>query len=136
MTILASLRTTGRAAVVAFALAGTALAAMPVQAAPLLKDFSLQVQPKGDQKGMQLKKFKGTNDFFFWCLTDKQIRQGLKAYGFFDVDIVAHLGKNRVRVEAGWDDWYYSFRVNRCSGEVDKIKKLHPAWDDDDDFPF
>ena len=135
MTIFNTLRTTGRAAVVAFVLAGTALTAMPVAAAPL-NGFSLDVKPQGEQKGMQLKKFKGSDKFFFWCLTDKQIRQGLKSYGFYDVDIVAHLNKNRVRVEAGWEDWYYSFRVNRCSGEVDKIKKLHPAWDHDDDFRF
>ncbi len=135
MTILSKLRTTGRAAAVAMVLAGTALAAMPVEAAPL-KNFSLEIKPQGDQKAMQLKKFKGDNAFFFWCLTDKQIRKGLKNYGFYDIDIVDHIGKNKVRVEAGWDDWYYSFRLHRCTGEVDKIKKLYPAWDEDDDFPF
>jgi len=134
MTILNTLRTTGRAAVVAFVLAGTALAAMPVEAKPL-NNFSIQVQPKGDMQGKSLKKL-DNNAFFFWCLTDKQIRKALKNYGFFDIDIVAYLSKNKVRIEAGYDDWYYSFRLNRCTGEVDKIKKLYPTWDDDDDFPF
>lgn len=143
MTVLNTLRQTGRAAVLAVVLAGTALSAVPVQAAPNMGGFSLEVKPQGgDQK--QMKQFKkkdfGPNDFFNWCLTDKQIRKGLKAYGFFDVQIVNHLSKNRVRVEAGYDDWYYSMRINRCSGMVDRIKKLYPVddeddWGDDDWYP-
>jgi hypothetical protein len=140
MTVLNMLRQTSRAAVLAVVLAGTALSAVPVQAAPL-QGFSLDVKPQGgDQKQLQQFKKKnfGPNDFFNWCLTDKQIRKGLINYGFDDVNIVDHLGKNRVRVEAAYDEWYYSFRVNRCSGVVDKIKKLYPVWDeeeeDDDDW--
>lgn len=142
MTVLNTLRQTGRAAVLAVVLAGTALSAVPVQAAPL-QGFSLDVKPQGKAgTEMQLqKKQLGPSDFFNWCLTDKQIRKGLQAYGFFDVQIVNRLGKNRVRVEAGYDEWYYSFRVNRCSGLVDKIKKLYPVWDDeeeddDDYYPY
>jgi len=134
MTILNTLRTTGRAAVVAFVLAGTALAAMPVEAKQL-NNFSLQVKPQGEMQGKSLKKL-DNNAFFFWCLTDKQIRKALKNYGFYDIDIVDYLSKSKVRIEAGYDDWYYSFRLNRCTGEVDKIKKLYPAWDEEDDFPF
>lgn len=138
MTVLNMLRQTGRAAVLAVVLAGTALSAVPVQAAPL-QGFSLDVKPQGGN-GKELQQFKqfkkkdfGPNDFFNWCLTDKQIRKGLQAYGFFDVHIVDHLGKNRVRVEAGYDEWYYSMRIHRCSGVVDKIKKLYPVWDEEED---
>jgi hypothetical protein len=136
MTVLNTLRQTGRAAVLAVILAGTALSAVPAQAAPNMGGFSLDVKPQGggDQKQMQQYKKKGfgPNDFFNWCLTDKQIRRGLKNYGFFDVEIVDYLGKNRVRVEAGYDDWYYSMRINRCSGLVDRIKKLYPVDEEDD----
>lgn len=136
MTVLNTLRQTGRAAVLAVVLAGTALSAVPAQAAPNMGGFSLDVKPQGggDQKQLQQYKKKGfgPNDFFNWCLTDKQIRRGLKAYGFFDVEIVDYLGKNRVRVEAGYDDWYYSMRINRCSGMVDRIKKLYPVDEEDD----
>lgn len=135
MTVLNTLRQTGRAAVLAVVLAGTALSAVPVQAAPL-QGFSLDVKPQGgDQKQLQQFKKKnfGPNDFFNWCLTDKQIRKGLINYGFEDVHIVDHLSKNRVRVEAAYDEWYYSFRVNRCSGVVDKIKKLYPIWEEEDE---
>jgi hypothetical protein len=134
MTVLTLLKQTGRAAMLAVVLAGTAMSAAPVQAAPL-QGFSLDVKPQGgDQKQLQQFKKKqfGPNDFFNWCLTDKQIRKGLKQYGFDDVDIVSHLSKNRVRVEAVWDDWMYSMRIHRCTGVVDKIKKLYPLWEDDD----
>ena len=143
MTVLNLIRQTSRAAVLAVVLAGTALSAVPAQAAPNLNGgFSLDVKPQGgDQKQMQQYKKKGfgPNDFFNWCLTDKQIRRGLRNVGFFDVDIVDHISKNRVRVEAGYDDWYYSMRINRCSGLVDRIKKLYPVddeddWGDDDDW--
>ena len=135
MTVLNTLRQTGRAAVLAVVLAGTALSAVPVQAAPNMGGFSLDVKPQGgDQKQLQQFKKKnfGPNDFFNWCLTDKQIRKGLINYGFEEVHIVDHLSKNRVRVEAAYDDWFYSFRVHRCSGMVDKIKKLYPVWGEDD----
>lgn len=136
MTVLNTLRQTGRAAVLAVVLAGTALSAVPVQAAPL-GGFSLDVKPQGGESQKQFQQFKkknfGPNDFFNWCLTDKQIRKGLINYGFEEVHIVDHLGKNRVRVEAAYDEWYYSFRVNRCSGLVDKIKKLYPIWEEEDE---
>jgi len=143
MTMLSTFRNAGRAAVLALVLAGTAMSAMPAQAAPLqpLQGFSLDVKPQGG--GPQTKQFNDfkkkqvdPNVFFDWCLTDKQIRRGLRSYGFTDIDIVGHQGKNRVRVEAAYGDWYYSMRINRCSGEVDRIRKLYPIWDDEDDFPF
>jgi hypothetical protein len=136
MTVLNLIRRTSRAAVLAVVLVGTALSAVPAQAAPpnLNGGFSLDVKPQaGDQKQLQQFKKKqfGPNDFFNWCLTDKQIRKGLRNYGFEEVDIVDHLGKNRVRVEAIYGEWYYSLRIHRCSGVVDKIKKLYPVWEDD-----
>ena len=110
MTVLNTLRQTGRAAVLAVVLAGTALSAVPVQAAPL-QGFSLEIKPQGGENQKQFKQFKkknfGPDDFFNWWLTDK-------------------------RVEAAYDEWYYSFRVNRCSGMVDKIKKLYPVWEEDE----
>lgn len=135
MTSLNLLKQTSRAAVLALVLVGTALgAAAPAQAAPPLQGFSLDVQPQGDAKTLNQFKKKdfGPNDFFNWCLTDKQIRRGLRNYGFDDVQIVDHLNKNRVRVEAVWDDWVYSMRIHRCTGVVDRIKRLYPVWEDDD----
>lgn len=133
-TILSTLKNTGRAAVLAIVLAGTALAAMPAEAKPL-GQFKLELQatpPKGGTE-LQMKKFGGDEDFF-WCLTNKQIRKALKKYGFVEIDFVQELKKHRVRVEALYlgDDWYYSMRIDRCTGHVDKIKKLYPAYEDEE----
>jgi hypothetical protein len=133
MTILKTLQNSGRAAVLAIALVGVGLGvaeAKPLQAFQL--DLGIQQQQQKQGGDAQFKK-SGPNKWD--CLTNKQIRKGLKSYGFYDIDFVANLNNNRVRVEAGYDDWYYSMRIDRCDGEVDKIKKLYPAFDEDD-FPF
>ena len=59
---------------------------------------------------------------------DAPPRVPLPAIDAADSDAV----KRNVRVQAGYDDWYYSMRIHRCSGVVDKIKKLYPVWDDED----
>ena len=56
MTVLNTLRQTGRAAVLAVVLAGTALSAVPVQAAPL-GGFSLDVKPQGGENQKQFQQF-------------------------------------------------------------------------------
>jgi hypothetical protein len=134
MTTLDLLKQTGRAALLAVALAGTALSAAPAQAAPP-QGFSLEVKPQGgdqkQQRQFQQKQF-APNDFYNWCLSDRQIRSGLRRYGFSDVTVVDSFSRNRVRVEATYDDWVYSMRIHRCTGTVDRIRKLYPVWEDDD----
>lgn len=135
-TILSALKNTGRATVLAIVLAGTALGAMPAQAAPLGQfKLELQATPKKATPELQMKKF-GYEDDYYLCLTNKQIRKGLKNAGFVDIEFVQELKQHRVRIEALYlgDDWYYSFRVDRCSGHVDKIKKLYPAYEDEEEF--
>lgn len=132
-TMLSNLKNTGRAAILAIVIAGTVLGTMPAEAKPL-GGFKLELQaPKGGVE-MQMKKFGYDEDKYDWCLTNKQIRKGLKKAGFTDVEFVQELKKQRVRVEALYlgDDWYYSMRIDRCEGEVDKIKKLYPAYEDED----
>jgi hypothetical protein len=128
MTILSSLRQSGRAAVLAIALAGVALSAMPAQAAGPNLNFKFnlgaQVAPELNAQELTL------NPNF--CLTNKQIRNGLMNAGFEDVEFVQELKKKRVRVAGLWDDWYYSLRINRCTHEVDNVKKLYPAYDEDE----
>ena len=136
-TILSSFKSAGRAAVLAIVLAGTALAAAPAEAKPL-SPFALELQAAPPQGGeTQMKKF-GYDEDYDWCLTNKQIRKGLKKYGFTDIDFVQELKKHRVRVEALYlgDDWYYSMRIDRCTGHVDKIKKLYPADEEEFDLEF
>lgn len=149
MTILSSLKSTVRVAIVGIAIGGVALTAQPALAAPQL-GTSLQltapVKPDAGQQTMQMKKFGADDDYDYdddyddddWCLTNKQIRKGLKKADFDEIDFVRELKHHRVRVEAYYeeDGWYYAMRIDRCSGEVDQIKPLYEADDFDIDFDF
>lgn len=59
------------------------------------------------------------------CLTDREIRRGLQNYGFFNLAIVRELPRNRVTVEGAQGNWVYSMRVDRCTGEVDRVERLY-----------
>ena len=139
MNLFANLKTAGRVAVLAIALSGVALTAVPAQAAPL-DAFKLELAAPQVDIGAQtqMKTFVYDEDEEYddydWCLTNKQIRKGLKKADFDDIEFVQELKKHRVRVHALYedDDWYYSMRIDRCTGEVDKIKRLYPAYDEDD----
>ena len=63
------------------------------------------------------------------------IRRGLRDYGFEDIAFIRELSRNRVVVEALYeDDWYYSMRVHRCRGYVDRVRPLYPADEGYDDY--
>jgi hypothetical protein len=148
---LPAFKSIARTALVALAIGGVALAAFPAQAAPQLGgalQLEAPIKPQlqqdgGDGQQTQMKKYGGggyddDDDYYDddWCLTNKQIRKGLKHADFDDIDFVKELKHHRVRVEALYegDGWVYSMRVDRCDGEVDQIKPLYEAGDFDIDF--
>lgn len=136
-----------RTALVALAVAGVAMTAIPAQAAPSL-GTTLQLQAptqpqvqSGGSGQMQMKKYSSDDydddDFDDdWCLTNKEIRKGLKKADFDEIEFVKELKHHRVRVEALYegDGWVYSMRIDRCDGEVDQIKPLYESDDFDIDF--
>lgn len=144
MSLLASLQSTVRVAALGIALAGVAFATQPAQAAPQLGtslQLSAPAKPDAGQQTMQMKSFGSDDDYeddYDWCLTNKQIRKGLWNADFEDVDFIKELKHHRVRVSALYEDdgWYYSLRIDRCTGEVDQIKPLYEAEDFDIDFDF
>jgi hypothetical protein len=106
--------------------------------APVKPQVQLQ-QDAGDGTQVQMKKFGYDDDDYDdydWCLTNKQIRKGLKKADFDEIDFVKELKHHRVRVEALYegDGWVYSMRIDRCDGEVDQIKPLYEYDDFDIDF--
>jgi hypothetical protein len=128
MTMLTTLKSTGRAALVAVALGATAFTAVPAQAAPQ-NSFSLQLNG-GNGNSVQFGNNQGSvtlrfgNDFANYCLTNKQIRNALEDYGFRKVQIVKKINDRKVVVVARYSGVWYEMRVDRCSGKVDKVKKL------------
>jgi hypothetical protein len=129
MALLQSIKTTGRAALVAVALGATAFTAMPVQAAGPSGSFSIQLGNGMSNNGMFFNKggitlHFGDDDFFNFCLTDRQIERGLERHGFRSADVVKHLNNRKVLAVARYSGSWYQLRVDRCSGKVDQVKKI------------
>lgn len=126
MTLSTSLKTTMRAGVVALALAGTAIGGIaPVQAASAQPTFgfSLNFGGNGPKGGIQLNF--GDKDYFKWCLTNTQIKSGLRNAGYRDVRIVRESNNtNKVYVVAQKRGDWYSMRVDRCTRKVDRVQEI------------
>lgn len=118
--VLATLRKSGRAAVVAVALGAATVTMMPAPAIAQSPSFSFRLDLGG---GADLRFRRGDIDLDF-CLTNRQIVRGLRAQGFRNIDIVGSRGRNRVEVIASFRGRFYLLLVNRCSGQVRIIERL------------
>lgn len=119
--ILSTFKSSGRAAVVALVLGAATVTAMPTPAMAQSPSFSFSIGVGGG--GPSFRFHSGDEDFDF-CLTNGQIRRGLRAEGFRNIDIVRNLSRNRVEVIASFGKRWYLLRVNRCTGEVRIIERL------------
>lgn len=116
MSILTTLKTSGRAALVAVALGVPALMAAPAQAAPPSFNFSLQF---GNGFGGPGTYFDYGNGPQKMCLSDKQIFWQLSQYGFSKIKIVKSQGW-KVIVVARYHGVWYQLSVDRCTGKIKK----------------
>ena len=132
--IFTTFKNAGRVAVIALALGAGSLSAMPAQAQEPATTFQLDLGAGGgngsNEMGAQARRGGGDrhhNDNR-WCLTDRQIVRGLSRYGYDRVDVRRDIGRNRVEVRANYSRWTYSMRVDRCTGRVDHVQRLRPAF--------
>jgi hypothetical protein len=125
-TALSRFKSAGRAAVVAAVLGATSLTAMPVQAQPSF-NFHLQIPGGGGEvqrhEGDGYGTYHHDDDWRYRCLTNREVRRGIARYGFRNVEIVRELRRDRVIVTAVYGRWLYSMRVDKCTGEVDRVKR-------------
>ena len=129
-----------RAAAFTIAAGSIALSCMPAQAQELsLDQFSLQLPggaaPEENTFGTSRSGQSG-QDFGWRCLSNREVRWGLTDYGFRRVEIVRNLRRERVAVEGQWGNWLYSMRVDKCTGEVDRVEAVRPVRRRGDDFGF
>lgn len=134
MTALSNLKSIARAATIAVVLGGATMVAAPAmaQSGPG-NSFSLELNGGGGGRGGDFETFgRGGNDFNIgFCLTNNQVRSGLREYGFRDVRIVRELQRQRVEVRAEYGRYLYSMRVDKCTGWVDRVERIRRV-----DFPF
>jgi hypothetical protein len=133
---LTSLKSVGRAALVAIALGSAAIVAAPAQAqsGPSL-NFHIGPGGSGFSFGFgnnpNWNNNPGWNNHQNWgpgrwaCFNDNQIRQYLQNNGWRNVQVGQNLGNNRVRATARWGNQWYEMRVNRCTGEVDRVRRIN-----------
>jgi hypothetical protein len=127
MTMMpAKFKTVIRAAIVALALGGSGVATIPAQAqqGPA---FSFNLNIPGGQGAVT---FGGGNGLGSQngprqrCLTNREIRRGIEANGYERVEVRRELQRNRVEVDGQNGNWLYSMRVDKCSGEVDRLERI------------
>jgi hypothetical protein len=137
MTMMpAKFKTAIRAAVIALALGGSALATLPAEAqqGPA---FSFSLDLPGLQGGAIVGNDNGIGNRDAprgypryddrprgRCLTSRDIRRGVEARGYDSVEVRRNLSRNRVEVVGRNGNWLYAMRVDKCSGEVDRLKRI------------
>lgn len=122
------LTNTLRAGVVALALAGTAIVGtVPAQAASSNPSFGFELNfGSGGSGNGGIKLHFGDRNYFDYCLTNSQIERGLRHKGYRDVRIVRESRRDdKVFAVARKGFSWYSMRVDRCTGKVDKVRKIH-----------
>ena len=138
-------KTVARAAVVALALGASTLSAAPALAQDAPSGFSLQL-PSGEGQSTQRSQTFGNgaqgdfnnnggwnngNGYGFRCLTNREVRQGIAGYGFNRVEITREIGRDRVEVRAVYRNWLYSMRVDKCTGEVNRVRAIRRVFGGD-----
>lgn len=126
-----------KAAVVALALAGTALVAVPAQAAQPTFGFQLNFGGPGPGPGPGggiILHF-GDDDYFDYCLTNRQIVRALNDRGYSRVKIVKESNNtNKVwAIGRKSGDWF-QMRVDRCTHKVDRVQEIYPLDNNGNSF--
>lgn len=126
--LMSTLKTSGRAALVALTLGVVTLSASPASAQAF--NFQFGVGPDGkpsvgfgvntddDRRGGPRRGYRCLD------LSDRQIERGIAREGYRDVSVVRDLPRDRAGVVARDGRTWYSMRVDRCTGETDRIERL------------
>ena len=133
--MFSKVRNAGRAALIALVLGASVVTAAPALAQSGEPQFNFQLElgsggaqmqmsPGGSAQGRVAVPDHDGYPSEYWCLTDREIRRRLGQYGFREVRVVRELRRERVEVVARYGSRYYSMRVDRCTGEVDQVKRL------------
>ena len=113
--MLSPIKTATRAAILAIALGGAALTAMPVQAQPSV-EFNFSI---GGGRGH----WDGPGRPGRFCMSDREVRRLVQRNGFRDIRFTDRRGRIvQVRAERGRRD--YRITVDSCRGRIVDIDRL------------
>ena len=130
-TILSTLKTSGRAAIIALSLGAASFAALPAQAASEPSfNFQLGIGSDGNTFSFGVESPRYKNFRIKRCLTNDQVEEGLYDYGFDNVDVIRNLAGSRVLVEASYGSRDYRLKVNKCTGQVYDLVRIRRYEDD------
>ncbi len=121
---LPSLKTAGRAFMVAAVLGTSGFVAAPAMAQnPPAFNFQFGIGSDGQPRfGVGI----GNDDRGRWrrgfCMSDNQVVRALRADGYRDID-VERSNRRTAWVEARDGRWQYDLRVNKCTGDVDVLDR-------------
>lgn len=118
-TTLSTLRKSGRAAIVALALGAVSFTPMPAMAQSFSFEFGIDGGGSSFSFGTNRRGDRIRRD----CLTNNEIRRGLRREGFDDIRFLDRSGR-RVEVIADYGRATYRMTVNRCTGRVSNIERL------------
>ncbi|MGV8856722.1 MAG: hypothetical protein ACOH2L_19060 [Devosia sp.] len=129
-----SLKSITRVAAVALALGASSLMAAPAFAQNGSGGFSIEMHSNGGG-GFGDSQRHGRNNG--WddnarqrCLSDREVTRGISAYGYDRVEITRQRG-DRVELQAVRGSWAYTMRVDKCSGQVDRLQRSGRAYGGD-----
>ena len=120
---LSTLKSGARAAVVALSLGAASVLAMPAPA--MAQSFSFDFGIGGGGNNFSFSIGKGGKHIRRDCLTNNEVRRGLRRSGWEDIRFVDRRGA-RVTVIAEWDNTGRDYRItiNRCTGRVTDVERL------------
>lgn len=118
---ISTLKKSGRAAVVAVSLGTASLIAMPAPAMAQSFSFDFGIRGGGDDFSFSIGS--GGREFRRDCLTNREIRRGLRRSGWDDIRFLDRRG-NRVTLLAEWRGRDYRITLNRCSGRVIDVERV------------
>jgi hypothetical protein len=121
--VLSTLKKSGRAVMMALVLGAASVTAMPAPA--MAQSFNFEFGIGGGGEGFSFGIGRGGDRIRRDCLTNREIRRGLRRNGFEDIRFVDRRG-NRVVVVADFGRRTYRLTINRCTGrviDVDRIRR-------------
>jgi len=125
----AAFKTITRSALVAAVLGASSLVAAPAFAE---SSFTLRIEGgqglAQDQRYDRHNSWNGNPGYRMRCLTNREVVRGVSAYGYGQVDIVGEYAGDRLELRAVKGNWLYGMRIDKCTGQVDRLQRIGRAY--------